>query len=279
MTMPYAYSGETFSPVPAASVLPRICVSPPYYALEDLTYDGNLQARVNASQPQTSEVGPMRASEISRHAAIAGLVCAAMNRESSERHYYLATNAHYRGFKNDAPYGSDVRLEANASHSKRYAKASVELRAGTPLARLDVTYSVLKARLFDKLFAARHRDTPSVTSLAPLPHGELSGGTDRLERRLKVLPDECCAGHFENYPALPVALLVAEVSRLSELVLDTDTFIHEAKVRADKLCWAGDPITFRVERRGSEGRLHHFYGEAASTDGVGTQLEFVVEAL
>ena len=279
MTMPYVYSGEALSPVPATSVLPRICVSPPYYALEDLIHDGNLQARVSASQPQTQEVGPMRASEISRHAAIAGLVCTAMNQESSERHYYLATNAHYRGFKNDAPYGSDVWLEADASHSKRNAKASIELRAGTPLAKLDVTYSVLKARLFDKLFAAYRRDTPSSASLELLPSGDLTGGPDWLERHLNVLPAECCAGHFDNYPALPVALLVAEVSRLSELVLDTNTFIHEAKVRADQLCWAGNPITFRVERRGSEGRLHHFYGEATSVNGIGTQLEFVVEAL
>ena len=280
MSTPYTYSQEVPSVVPVTSVLPQICVSPPYFALEQLSYDGKLQARVNASQPQTREAGPMRAAELSRHGAISGLVCAALNQETTEHRYYLATSAHYRAFRNDAPYGSDVQLEAGLTkRSNRYAKAHIELCNDAPVAELDVTYSVLKSRLFDKLFAAHRNDAVQPSVLTPLPEGILTREGNGFKHHFSNLPVECCAGHFENYPALPVALIVAEMGRLSELILGTDTFVHDAKVRADRLCWAGNPLTFRTELRSSEGDLHRFYGEAVSGGEVCTQLDFLVEAL
>ncbi len=274
-------SASLAAPVTALRpVLPRICVRPPYYALQDVSFDGGLQASVRALQKATREQGPMRAAEISRHAAIAGLACAALNQEDDQRRYYLATEAHYYAEWNEAPYGSEVFLETTLLRStKRDCQARTLLYSGgRALATLEVRYSVLNARLFEKLFAAYQHPTPHQAVIEDLPRNPLRQGEGWLEHHVPALPAACCAGHFDCFPALPVALLVAELSYLSEVMLDRPTFVREAHVRADRLCWAGQSVTFRTELQSQQGQTYGFLGQARAAEGVSTETQFVVDA-
>ena len=261
------------------SVLKRICVQPPYFALFDTDFNGRFRAKARADSPPTREVGPMRASELSRHAAIAGLCCVALSQRDEEHRYYLATEVHYRAELSHAPYGSEVALEASLlEFGKRQGRASITVTCGGPLATLEVTYSVLKTRMFEKLFAAFQLPTPRRSTIPPLPRNALNRGGDYIEHALTRLPAECCVGHFDNYPALPVALLVGEISFLAEELLESRTFVREAHVQADRLCWAERAVTFRVEHCGQRGRLHRLHGRADTHDGPAAHTDFTVEA-
>jgi hypothetical protein len=76
-----------------------------------------------------------------------------------------------------------------------------------------------------------------------------------------TVPEAACAGHFDGYPALPVAVLMGQLSYLAgQLVLPAEqTYrVLEGQIEAEDLCWAGETIVLRAELLKAEDRVQTF---------------------
>ena len=256
-----------FSAVPSytgqfdrANLLSRICVRPPYFALQNLHAGDNMfWATAAAEQPVTSETGPMQASEISRHGAICGLCAVALSFSDDERRYYLAQDASYQGFANAAPYGSVVSFEARLlEKNKRQATAQITVTAsGQALAQLRVTYTILQEASFKRLFRSRYSPTFSdfqCNRMPDPPAGEFSSSGERLSMTLKTVPEEACAGHFEHYPAMPVAVLMGQLGLVAGREYGQPYRVASATMTASDFCWAGELARFEITPSSERGR-------------------------
>ncbi|WP_075833404.1 hypothetical protein [Deinococcus marmoris] len=264
----------TPQPVHPAELLRRICVRPPYFALEHLHLDGqDLLAEVQAELPQSAELGPIQGAELSRHAAIAGLCVAALAQPDDQRRYYLAQRARYRGFVGDAPYGSRVTLRATLlGLTRREATARIQAVAGgQPLAEVEVQYTILTDNAFARLFRSRERPefvAQTLDRMPLLPEGHVSHSGDTWRRHISEVPAAACAGHFERYPAMPVAILMGQLSQLAGLSLGEGQpfWIPQATVETQDFCWAGESVTFEAQATAAQEPLHHFACRAVASD-------------
>lgn len=229
-------------------------VRPPYFALTDVNLAGvEIQATAVAESPAFAEVGPMPAAELGRHAAIVGLSIAAFQQVDDNRRFYLARHAVCRYTPNPAPYGAPVHFTGRLLDlDKRKARAAVEATAaGEPLASFEVDYTVLTAPAFERLFRVHGRLTPHAHS----PYGSLlatawHGTTEVVEQVVDELPIGACVGHFDGYPALPVAVLMGQLSYLAGRLHDAPYRVVRGEVEASDLIWAGERAVFRVARDG-----------------------------
>lgn len=268
-------------PLDLAALLGRICVRPPYFALERLHLgqdgpgQGEVVAEVRAELPPGPELGPIQGAELSRHAAIAGLCAAALAQPDAQRRYYLAQRATYQGWLSSAPYGATVTLRAALLNlTRREATARIRADAGGRLlAEVEVQYTILTDSAFGRLFHSRERQTPSAPlpeRMPLLPAGLLSRDADTWTRHIDCVPAEACAGHFERYPAMPVAILMGQLSQLAGLSLGGQPFwIPHATVEARDFCWAGEAVTFQARALSASGDgdgARHFSCQATASD-------------
>ncbi|WP_029479600.1 hypothetical protein, partial [Deinococcus frigens] len=279
--------------VDSANLLRRICVRPPYFALKELHLeDEDLRAEVQAELPQSAELGPIQGAELSRHAAIAGLCVAALAQPDDQRRYYLAQRASYQGFANDAPYGSRVTLRATLlGLTRREATARIQaVVGGLPLAEVEVQYTILTDNAFARLFRSRERPdlvdqsaSPSVSQpldrMPPLPPGQLSHSGDTWTRHISEVPAAACAGHFERYPAMPVAILMGQLSQLAGLSLGEGQpfWIPQASVEAHDFCWAGESVTFEAQATRGQRPLNHFECRAVASGRTVGQMQLTLQ--
>ena len=246
--------GSALEPVTALSresVLARICVRPPYYALNnEHVYDGLFVAEARAELPQGRALGPMRPGEVSRHGAIAGSCALALSQGDDKRRFYLATQASYRGFPVDAPYGTPVRFEARVAQlDKRRAQATIHaVAAGERLATLEVSYTVLTPTLFERLHAGRRRATTRLERLHPVGDYPVRWTGDQGVRTIPRLPMNACGGHFDDFPAAPVALLMDQLAQVAESFVGSPSYIARGEVTAANLCWAGEEAVFSMTK-------------------------------
>lgn len=233
-------------------LLSRICVSAPYFALQTLSYgDKRLRASATAGLPMGLEVGPMSSAEISRHAAIAGLCVAALTQHDDDRRFYLAQRAEYSSVLNSAPYGSQVQFEARLEAlNKRGARSTIQVSAADkPLARLIIDYTILTDYAFKRLFRSHRRPTCPQTEMDSRLPGTLSVENGRALHELTALPEAACAGHFVDYPALPVALLLGQLGTTAAHLMASEKWRGlRAVVNATDLCWAGERVRFEAVR-------------------------------
>jgi len=186
----------------------------------------------------------MRAAELGRHGAIAGLCALAMSQGDSARRYYLASTAHYAGFYSRASYGAELGFVARVEElSKRTGRATVsatDLVSGETVMELSVGYIVLSEPMFERLYRGHRQPTEARARLASLNTARISPGL----RSLAAVPTAPCAGHFDNYPALPLAIVLSELVEISSELIGIPCWVREARVEARDLCWAGQPARF-----------------------------------
>lgn len=241
-----------FSPVDRDQLLQRICVRAPYFALQDLRlFDHTFMAEATAESRATAEQGPMQASEISRHAAICGLCAVALDFDDDDRRYYLAQDATYTGFANDAPYGTTVSFSATVlERNKRQAIAEITITSGGhDLAHLRVTYTILSEASFRRLFRSKYDPEFSVLHYDRMPEpptGVFSTEGDTGVLTLPEVPREACAGHFENFPAMPVAVLMGQLGVVASRHYNAPYRVAAATMSALDFCWAGETARFEV---------------------------------
>lgn len=242
----------TFDQVEAADLLRRICVRAPYFALQNLRWRaGEFLATAVADRTPTAEAGPMHACEISRHAAICGLSAVALGFDDDDRRYYLAQDATYTGHVNTAPYGSVVAFAAVVlERNKRQAVAEITVTAGgQALAQLRVTYTILSEASFTRLFRSKHVPEFAGLSLSRMPEppsGAIVVDGQKATLTLERVPMEACAGHFEHYPAMPVAVLMGQLGLVAAAHYGEPYRVAAATMSAQDFCWAGEQARFEV---------------------------------
>lgn len=262
--------------------LARIAVQRPYFGLADLEDLGGgfVSATVPVTAPVAPELGVIEAAQVARHLAILGSCAAALGREDDERHHYLATEAHYMRLAGGPTTLDAGPLRAEAVSSwidRRTARASAKLTTaeGRGLHVLDVRYSVLAPKMFARLH-------PPVERPAAVPQdtGFLSGTAGPIAGGLAVdcgpIPEAACAGHFADYPAAPVAIVMGQLCRVAGLSLAAhlDRPLHyrieEGRVLASKLAAAGQRLTLEARYRDAVDIGHRLDGVArADGDEIG----------
>lgn len=286
----------------ASGLLGRISVRAPYFALSDVQEvdGGAISTTVPPAPPLNPETGVAEAAQVARHLAILGSLAVAAKRDDDDRHHYLATRAHflrtannYDGAEDQGRAGGSLRAEAVGQWTdRRNARAFAKLLSadGQTLNVLDVEYTVMTPRMFDRLQPPIHESvlalsertaTPEVMPaldalpfvVLPIPHDDPS----RVVVDCGEIPVGMCAGHFDDYPAAPVALVMGQLSRAAGLSLERQldcgpiTYqVDEAKVKAARLGRAGQRLTLRTRyrRRSGQGRGYgHVITGVAEADG------------
>ena len=245
-----------------AAALRRICVRPPYFALQDGAREGRfLHATAVAESPPFLERGPMPAAEVGRHAAIAGLLHAALEQRDDARRYYLAREATCVYVPNPSSYGAPVSFRTEVLDLDRRS-AHVRTEAHTdegPLAQIELRYAILTEPAFERLF--RHRAMK--TFATPSPFGRLLTEAyehhgDIVSQTIPSIPVASCTGHFDGFPAMPVAVLMGQLAFLAGRLFDDDRGapapfrVTRGEIAADDLAWAGEPARFVVARDGAD---------------------------
>ncbi len=250
------------------ALLTRVCVRPPYFALQNAHLEGSLfVAEALAELPQGLALGPMRPGDLSRHGAIAGLCALAIQQKDDQRRYYLATEATFTGYLSQVPYGSLLRFEAEVLElGKRNARALVTSYARQErIATLEVEYSILNTLLFERLNAHRRQPTPQV-ALEPMTVKDIEWRGNTGVYRIPALPASMCAGHFDDFPAAPVALLMDQLAQIAEQFVNRPSYIASGHVSATQLCWAGDEVILSMTKVGGDVRETQLEGLIASDD-------------
>ena len=130
----------------AKSMLQRISVRAPYYALQGLAAAGSdsVTARVPVARPVAPESGLSSAAQVSRHLAILGSCAVAMQCDNDNRMHYLATQAHFlrtastdvEGNVDPSEFDDSVTLEGachrNMDRSTQRTGAGPFVRYGRP---------------------------------------------------------------------------------------------------------------------------------------------------
>ena len=238
---------------------PRICVTPPYYALGDLTSPapGLAGATVPVQSPTGRQATLINLAEAGRHLAILGLCAAASTNPKTARHYYLAHRGLGRMYP---PVGTLTTLHGTARArmtGRNRAVAETELRDddGNLVARLDLEYLVLAVPVFRRLMGpAPGPDAaePANPYSLPAPLADVTADTRSATAKLAV-EAAMCRGHFAGYPALPVSVAGFASFALFDHVLeaaagpDARWQAGVYRLQADHLAAAGQTCAVDVE--------------------------------
>jgi hypothetical protein len=256
-----------------------IDVRPPYFAFQSVASDepGTASALVRSEQPLGHEEGPLSGAEAGRHLAILGACACSSVWETTGTHFYLARRAkvvrhpHVVGHGNRTFRGF---AQATGARSGREASAHGTLfvnDSDRPVFTIDVTYQVLSRNLFQRVFASRRVDMrarPRADSAEPhstkaalrqnpyyehLPLEFLERGPERVRACVSGVSASHCAGHFPQYPALPVAVLMHALTTMSGEALrvrwgDSARFrIVTGDVHAERLVFPGESLLLDAE--------------------------------
>lgn len=237
----------------------RICVTPPYYALGDLTSPapGLAGATVPVQSPTGRQATLINLAEAGRHLAILGLCAAASTNPKTTRHYYLAHRGIGRMYP---PVGTRTTLHGTARArmtGRNRAVAETELHDddGNLVARLDLEYLVLSVPVFRRLMGpatAPDATEPASPYSTPAALADVAVDTRSATAKLAV-EATMCRGHFAGYPALPVSVAgyasFALFDHVLEAVAGPDARWQAGvyRLQADHLAPAGQTCTVDVE--------------------------------
>ncbi|MFC6101165.1 hypothetical protein [Olivibacter domesticus] len=251
-----------------------IDVHTPYYALQDVFVlkENIVAARVTSESAIGFEEWPITMAEACRHLAILGSVASAMMNPTKSKHYYLAHKGTYKRVSNKkSTPGKQLTLLAECvSFDKRLAMAKACLidEENELICGIDVSFHVIPQGMFGRLFAHGYRDyLPTISS--PYIHKnklhDLQFYDVRATATLGEIEEYHCSGHFPNYPALPVAVLLGVLHDLCIHLVHHLTNSEQAKIMveectltADNLAMVADTVSLEVEqlaRTGTDFRL------------------------
>ena len=144
------------------TLLNRIAVREPYFALKDLVLmgPGSITARTPREVIDHGEAQQMNAAEVGRHLAILGSLSCAQLQKSDDKHYYLAVEADLKREDYDAvmvmaEYESGIARAQGCLLDKRNSSAHCTLAFGDDIWTLDVKYKVIPERIFEKIYHNR----------------------------------------------------------------------------------------------------------------------------
>ena len=261
--------------IPINPLLEKIFVSRPYFAFSKIYQSGDiLISPVTQEQPIGFESTPMSSAEASRHLAILGSCALAINNE--DRQYYLAVKARKK-------VGIDtINKNIFCSSSQLYVLAmpffvnEKEAAAITILTNLEgdiifnfmVGYQLFSEKLFNRVFKKHSKSTESV-NYSPYREAfkfkDIVIGNNVLKATLPIMKTEQCAGHFDNFPILPVGVLAYMAINtigdfLNNITQNTNLRYYLLKAEMDVMAptYIDEESELIVNYSGREGNQHNF---------------------
>ena len=218
--------------------------------------DGNTCGKVQNEYLYKNECGPVSCSEAGRHLAILGSIALSKNYET--KNYYLATHADIKRVNDRTEHIEFLNVRAKViSNGKRYGEIFGEILDDNNqiIYQATIKYQILSQLIFSKLFHSFSYKKEIKNEISPyqkrrnlsdivITHTEITGtyGT--------ISPNEC-EGHFNDYPALPVAVIGNLFGELSiELFLFNNPrfskgIVVSANINAKRLVFHDEYLTFR----------------------------------
>jgi hypothetical protein len=261
--------------IPAAwELAPRICASAPYLSVTNprSPRPGSFTGSLVAEHPMEDEAGPIAAAEAGRHLALAGALAAASLFPDTGRRFYLARTGRLdRGPGAELPAtGEPLIAHAEAVLAgARLARiaARLETESGLVTHTLELEHQLLAVGVFERIFASQRRVTVPVTASPyrremPLDFREVDA-TGALAR-MTISPADC-AGHFDGFPAVPVAVLMHALSRVAGRAFRSPGggctgryWVDRADIGADRLAFADEELSLQARRLADDGGRARF---------------------
>lgn len=239
-----------------AGINKLIEVTEPYFALTNIRFNNNtIEADVPLEHTSHMEPFGMSIAEVGRHMAILGSIALARINPVKKKHYYLATDAYLERF-HDKPGGAGIyhgNIEVK-EFTKRKGKVAGVITSplSGPLYSLTVEYKVLTLQLFERMFGHEKQPTPPKPHFNPYRKDpslyQVNLGLKSSTATLGSVRKENCIGHFDEYPAMPIARLGSAMAKISGLHLnhirssDEEYCIRKAEIHAKSFIFAGNKI-------------------------------------
>ncbi|MFT3739757.1 MAG: hypothetical protein QM786_13450 [Breznakibacter sp.] len=241
-----------------------IDVTEPYFALKNLTWedDGYLKAEVQIEMTDHFEIPFLSLSEAGRHVAILGSLALAQDNPRKEKHYYLACDAVFDRVHSQAISSGKCYLRAKTlSIDKRAGIVHGQLFSDSGVLTYDaeVRYAIIHHEVFGRKFSSHFVDSePRCTDN---PYARKT--PVRMEKQTSenhtgyidsILRNDC-AGHFNHYPALPVARISGAMFELSgdhyNILRNSDSnyCIRRVEMHAESFIFAGEKVKITTEHK------------------------------
>jgi len=247
-------------------IIKTICTSSPYFALKKLEIlsENTVSAQVPVETFIPRENSVISAAEVGRHLAILGSCAASLIDESFTKKYFLAIKAELN-YLDPSFKASKESLYAIASafqygERKTLSKVNLYTKTGKRVYSLSVVYQIFQEKVFERLFSSHF--TLGNENFGFNPYVEflhlhnLSFEENKLKATVGPILAEYCLGHFKNYPALPVAVIMGNLSyaagKLLHNILGEECQYHVqyADVVAENLAFVDDMLVIDIELKG-----------------------------
>lgn len=257
----------------------RIMVKAPYNRLYELKpcQDQGVQAQVLLEGPACMELGGPSSAELGRHMAILGSCALARGNRQPGAFFYLAKSAHIRRVNTQKNYDSQGRyhLVAVPQNAKTVEVRAVCAQTQDELAHLTCSYQKLSPRLFERLFGQykiQIRPDPAVSPYGMAVQWEtLELDATHGKATIETVSPEMCVGHFNDYPALPVAVLMDCINHLAcehlKHAQQRYAIVNEGQIEAERLAFAGEQLQFSVELLDSSAKSVDYQGLVRNLQG------------
>ncbi len=217
-----------FEPVVMEELFEFIMTRPPYFSLQNMSYDREkniFMAEITPEQSLGAEVGPISTSEAGRHLAIAGLCHLALNRKSTS--YYLVEKtrverSHYVGIDRRLSLLTNVQY---VNGRNAVINANLTTLDGTLIYSFTVSYFVVPKAVFQRKY--RSNRIEPILEYNNNPYRRYPPNTSTIEQRDKVAKSHLmafdsrdCVGHYPGFPFIPVAILVESILYEISKILD-----------------------------------------------------------
>lgn len=242
----------------ASHLADNIMVEAPYNILSDyqLQADGSITANVSNEYLHENEGGPISCAEFGRHLAILGSILLAHEYNHKDNHYFLANHADLKRVHEYVTQSEAFTLIARVV-SKGKRKATIEGviydRFEIPVYKAEISYQVMHPRIFNRFFG-KHQLTHTYTNeVSPYIQrknlSQVAISHQDATATYGIIEANDCEGHFQDYPALPVALvggLFCELGmHLVRSVLPYQTIIAlSTDIKASRLAFTGEELKF-----------------------------------
>lgn len=200
-----------------------IDVSHPYFALTQVRQIGQMiMANIPVDLHDHNEQTDISMAEVGRHLAILGSLAMAEANPKKEKHFYLATEAILER-TTAANSGATWFIGSAKTESINRKEGEVHAELSTPdgllLYNVKVKYAIIPVTIFQRLYANNKLSGTPVPVNNPYKNAiklnHLTRDLQNCSASIEKIKPEQCAGHFEDFPALPVACIGGALATLA----------------------------------------------------------------
>ena len=270
-----------------AFLLDNICVQEPYFDLHDLQQEpakssGNClsaKARFAEATDNTNASNNnggtfindsnFSIAEASRHMAILGSCAIRLDTSETGRIYYPVKKALLKSVNQhvNAINTKQCRIRAWTTNIDQHASiaiadALVEDENGNVLCDMEITYHIIPEAAFQHLFADnylptnRHINPDAYLHLASMHDKPLSENSDgSWHMPFGKVGADMCEGHFVDYPAYPVSIMLRNATDFLSRVLANvhgqagESFLLQSGVAtAERLIFVGEIASYKARK-------------------------------